>query len=79
MAQTAVAHPGAVLAQEFLAPRNLSVYFLAVSIDVPSSQLTRFIAGMRPATLDLDCRLAEFFGTQPGHWTQLQREFEAAA
>ncbi|WP_018024679.1 HigA family addiction module antitoxin [Corynebacterium ulceribovis] len=77
MARTAVAHPGTVLAQDFLAPRNLSIYYLAVSIDVPSSQLGRFIAGQRPATPDLDQRLTEFFGTRPGHWTNLQRQFEA--
>ena len=40
-----IQHPGTVLNDRFLEPRGLSIYRLAVAIDVPSSSLERFRSG----------------------------------
>lgn len=62
-------HPGTILEERFLGPRGLSIYRLAVAIDVPSSTLERFRSGRTGLTDDLARRLGDYFGTGADYWT----------
>ena len=70
-------HPGSILTENFLKPRDLSIYRLAVAIGVPSSTLERFRSGRTGVTYDLAQRLSTYFGTEPEYWLDSQREFNA--
>ncbi|MBP2332290.1 HigA family addiction module antitoxin [Corynebacterium freneyi] len=61
-------HPGTILDEHFLEPRGLSIYRLAVAIDVPSSTLERFRSGRTNLTDDLARRLGDYFGTGADYW-----------
>ncbi|HHT33188.1 MAG TPA: HigA family addiction module antidote protein [Corynebacterium sp.] len=68
MTNAVSSHPGTVLHERFLEPRGLSIYRLAVAIDVPSSTLERFRTGRTHLTADLARRLGDYFGTGADYW-----------
>lgn len=72
-------HPGSILNDEFLMPRKVSIYRLAVGIGVPSSTLERFRNGDTAVTEDLAQRLADYFDTDPEYWMNYQRDFNSSA
>ena len=49
---------------------KLSIYRLAVAINVPSSTLERFRTGRTNLTPDLARRLGDYFGTGAEYWTR---------
>lgn len=77
MSSTHPVHPGSILNDNFLEPRQLSIYRLALAIGVPSSTLERFRAGRTAVTSDLAIRLSNYFDTDPEYWLNSQREFNA--
>ena len=70
MTNAVSAHPGTILHQRFLEPRGMSIYRLAVAINVPSSTLERFRNGGTNLTPDLARRLGDYFGTGAEYWTR---------
>ena len=70
------AHPGEVLAEEFLEPTRLSQYRLAKDISVPPRRINEIVHGKRAVTADTALRLARDFGTTPRFWLNLQVQYE---
>lgn len=65
-------HPGEILAEEYLAPLDLSARALATAIGVPANRLTEIVAGRRAVTADTAIRLGRYFKTAPLFWLNLQ-------
>ena len=69
-------HPGEILAEEFMAPRELSANALAKSLGVPVTRVSEILRGRRGITADTALRFARFFGTSPDLWMGLQAEYD---
>lgn len=69
-------HPGEILREEFLAPRNMSVYALAKSLHVPAPRLNDIVLERRGITPDTALRLARFFGVSEEFWMNLQDAYD---
>jgi addiction module HigA family antidote len=65
-------HPGKILNEEFLKPMGLSANALALALRVPGNRITAIINGTRSVTADTALRLAQYFGTSPEFWINLQ-------
>jgi addiction module HigA family antidote len=68
--------PGEVLLEEFMVPLGISQNRLANDLDVPVSRVAGLVKGSRSITADTALRLAEYFGTSPELWTNLQASYE---
>jgi addiction module HigA family antidote len=68
--------PGEVLFEEFMKPLGMSRNRLARDIDVPVSRVSDIVRGKRSITADSALRLAEYFGTSPELWLNLQADFD---
>lgn len=66
------AHPGEILAEEFLKPLDLSVNALALALRVPATRMAAIAKCQRAVTADTALRLARFFRTSPEFWMNLQ-------
>ena len=69
-------HPGEVLKCEFLEPLGISQYRLAKEIHVPLRRINEIVLERRGITVDTALRLAQFFGTTPELWLNLQGQYE---
>jgi addiction module HigA family antidote len=69
-------HPGEVLAEEFLAPLELTQYRLAKSLAVPARRINEIVHGTRGVSADTALRLARFFGTSDRFWLNLQAAYD---
>jgi len=65
-------HPGEVLAEEFLAPLDLSANALALALRVPATRIGAVLKGERAVSADTALRLARYFGTSAEFWLALQ-------
>jgi addiction module HigA family antidote len=72
LATTELVPPGEVLLEEFLKPRGVSQYRLALAIGVPESRINAIVKGRRTITADTDLRLCRFFGLSEGFWLRMQ-------
>ncbi|MCP5036956.1 MAG: HigA family addiction module antidote protein [Rhodobacteraceae bacterium] len=72
------AHPGHVLAAEFMGPQELSCHSLATEIGVPCARIEQLIAGDMAVDSEMSLRLAQFFSTEPGFWMMLQVDYDLA-
>ena len=70
------AHPGEILAEEFLKPFGISQYRLAKDIRVPPRRINEIVHGMRSITADTALRLAMYFETTPSFWMNLQGRYD---
>ena len=68
--------PGEVLKEEFLDPMEISAYALAKSIYVDPTRISEIIKGKRKITADTAMRFAQFFGTSPEFWMNMQSRYE---
>ena len=71
--------PGEVLFEEFMKPLGMSRNRLARDIDIPVSRVSDIVRGKRSITADSALRLAEYFGTSPELWLNLQADFDRRA
>jgi len=71
-----LAHPGTILAKQYLKPLRLTPYRLAKDIKVPLNRITAILAGKRGITPDTALRLARYLGTTPAFWTNLQAHYD---
>ena len=69
-------HPGEILREEFLAPRELSARALAIALEVPTPQINDVVRERRNVTPDIAQRLARFFDTTPEFWLGLQASYD---
>ena len=69
-------HPGEVLLEEFLKPMGISQYRLAKDINVPARRINEIVHGIRAISANTALRLAEYFGTSPQFWLNLQSHYD---
>jgi len=68
--------PGEILVEEFLKPMGISQNRLAIELRVPCHRVNEIIHGRRRITADTALRLAQFFGTTPDFWMNLQKSYD---
>ncbi len=69
-------HPGETLKGEFLIPLGMSVNALAKELGVGAARLNEIVLGRRGVTADTALRLAQYFGTTPEFWLNLQAFYD---
>lgn len=69
-------HPGEILLEEFLKPKELSQHRLALNIGVPARRINEIVLGKRRITADTALRLAKFFGISAEFWLGLQSQYD---
>jgi addiction module HigA family antidote len=69
-------HPGEILREEFMKPRDLSQNALARALNVPPRRINEIILEKRGITADTALRLARYFGTSAELWTGLQADYD---
>ena len=69
-------HPGRILLEEFLAPREISVWHLAKDIGVPARRIYVIVQAQSPITADIAHRLAHYFGMSQRYWLDLQMRYD---
>lgn len=69
-------HPGEILAEEFLAPLEISQYRLAKDISVPPRRINEIVLGKRGISADSALRLSRYFGTSERFWINLQSHYD---
>jgi addiction module HigA family antidote len=74
--QYVTAHPGEILAEEFLKPMGISQNKLAVDIGVPATRVGEIVHGRRAVTPDTALRLARYFKMSPEFWLNLQQSHD---
>ncbi len=69
-------HPGEILREDFMKPRDLSQNALARALNVPPRRINEIVMEKRGITADTALRLARFFGTSAEMWTGLQADYD---
>ena len=69
-------HPGAMLAEEFLEPMQISQRHLADALHVPYQRINELVNQKRGITPSTALRLARFFGMSPDFWLNLQMRWD---
>ena len=69
-------HPGEILREEFMKPRDLSQNALARALNVPPRRINEIVMEKRGITADTALRLARYFGTSAEMWTGLQADYD---
>lgn len=69
-------HPGTILREEILIPRDISPQELAQSLKVPKEQIKWICEERADITPDLAARLSLYFDTSIELWLNLQRSYE---
>lgn len=69
-------HPGEILREEFLEPLDMSVNALAKGLRVDATRMNEIVRERRRVTADTAFRLAQYFGTTPEFWMNLQRDYD---
>ena len=68
--------PGEILAEEFMAPNNVSQNRLARDIDVNPARINDIVHGRSAITASIALRLGKYFGTTPELWMNLQADYD---
>jgi len=69
-------HPGEILREELLIPRNISPQELAQALKVPKEQIQWICEERGDITPDLATRLALYFNSTVEFWLNLQRSYD---
>ena len=69
-------HPGEVLLEEFLKPRNLTQVALSERLEVPIQRVNAIVNGKRGVTPETAVLLARFFETTAEFWMNLQTQYD---
>ncbi len=69
-------HPGEILAEEFLAPMEITQYRLAKDISVPARRINEIVQGKRGVSADTALRLSRYFGTSERFWINFQSHYD---
>lgn len=69
-------HPGEILLKEFIKPAGITPYRVAANAGISQSTMNQLVNGKRSITAETALRLATYFGTSPGLWLNLQKNYE---
>ena len=72
------AHPGVILLEEFLHPKNLTQIAFSKHIGVPIQRINEIVKGKRGITSETAWLFAQAFGTTPQFWLNLQANHDLA-
>jgi addiction module HigA family antidote len=68
-------HPGEILLED-LKDCGISINGLARAIGVPPNRISQIANGKRDITADTAVRLAQYFGTSPQYWLNMQNHYD---
>src|ERR1700690_3790300 len=68
-------HPGELLRDE-LGEIGVSLNELGRALRVPMNRISAIVNGKRAVTVDIEMRLARYFGTSPQYWLNLQNLYD---
>jgi antitoxin HigA-1 len=69
-------HPGEILLEEFLKPREMSQSALSAKLGIPIQRINTLINGKRSVTPETALLLARFFETTAEFWMNLQTKHD---
>ena len=69
-------HPGEMLLEEFLKPKQITQVEAAHHLDVSTTRLNELIRGKRGISADTAWRLGDWLGTGPEVWMDLQSKWD---
>ncbi|MCC6703832.1 MAG: HigA family addiction module antidote protein [Thermomicrobiales bacterium] len=69
-------HPGEILAEDVMKELGLTSRQLAEILHVPTRRVSDIEHGRRPVTADFALRLAQWLGSTPHFWLDLQKRFD---
>lgn len=72
-------HPGEILLEEFLRPKNMSQREFAKQLSWSTRKLNEIVKGKRGISAFTAIDLAKALGTTPEYWLNLQRTWDLAA
>jgi len=72
-------HPGEMLLEEFLKPKQLTQVAVAKQMGISFNRLNELVKGKRGVTADTALRLAKRFNTTPEFWMNLQNAYDLYA
>lgn len=70
-------HPGEVLLERYLKPREVSEAALAKELNVSAAHVRELVRGKARITADTALRLARVTGISAKEWTRIQQDWEA--
>src|SRR5258707_5175116 len=68
--------PGEILDEEFLKPKGITQYRVAMDIGVPPRRINEIVKGKRAITADTALRLGRYFKMSAQFWLNLQSHFD---
>lgn len=71
-------HPGKLVREICLNGLNITVTEAAAALGVSRLTLSRIINGKSGISADMAIRLAQVFGSTPGHWLRMQLSYDLA-
>ena len=69
-------HPGEILCEDFLKPRDLSQVDAAAKMGISRNRLNELVQGKRGVTADTALRLATLLKTDAEIWMNLQAQYD---
>jgi len=69
-------HPGEILLEEFLKPREMTQVALSARLKIPLQRVNSLINGKRGVTPETAVLLARFFETTAEFWMNLQTKYD---
>ena len=69
-------HPGEILHEDLMRPREISINRLARDLRVPVTRISEIVNGRRGVSADTALRLGRYFGSTPEFWMNLQAAFD---
>jgi len=68
-------HPGYILKNNFMDPRNISMKKLSNDTGIPFSEISEIIEGKLEITNDTAMLFDMYFGTKQDYWYNLQKNY----
>jgi len=69
-------HPGEILLEDFMRPKEISINRLAREIAVPPNRISAIVNGKRNITADTALRLGKYFSVSPETWLGIQADYD---
>jgi addiction module HigA family antidote len=69
-------HPGEILLEEFLKPREMTQAALSAKLEIPIQRVNTLINGKRGVSPETAIMLARVFETTPEFWMNLQTKYD---
>jgi antitoxin HigA-1 len=69
-------HPGEILLEDFMRPKEISINKLAREIVVPPNRISAIVNGKRSITADTALRLGKYFSVSPETWLGIQADYD---